>query len=112
MRSRILGPLCLLLLACASVYAQDNEMKFAAAATSKFAAMPGLPSCMQIAVQKGDPTKEAAVLLLKFSAGCTVPWHWHTAGENLILVSGRGDAQMKDGKPTAVRTGDYLYLPG
>lgn len=86
-------------------------MVLAKAATSRFAALPGLPSCLTVAVQRGDPTKESAALLLKFTAGCTVPWHWHTAGEQLLLVSGKGTAQMKDGKPAAMSSGDYAYLP-
>jgi len=27
------------------------------------------------------------------------PWRWHTAAENLILVSGAGTAQTRDGQP-------------
>ncbi len=95
-----------------SLFAQDADtMTFAAAATSKFFNMPVLPSCMTLSVQRGDPSKEAAVILLKFKAGCVVPWHWHTAAEQLMVVSGTGSAQMKDGKPAMVHPGDYLYLP-
>jgi len=86
-------------------------MVLAKAATSKFVALPGLPACMTVAVQRGDPTKESAALLLKFTAGCSVPWHWHTAGEQLLLVSGKGTAEMKDGKPAAMSSGDYAFLP-
>lgn len=97
---------------CSSMLlAQDSGMVFAKAATSKFVALPGVPACMKVAIQRGDPTKESAALLLKFTAGCTVPWHWHTAGEQLLLVSGKGTAQMKDGKPAAMSSGDYAYLP-
>jgi len=66
---------------------------------------------MRVAVQRGDPTKESAVLLLKFASGCAVPWHWHTVGEQLLLASGKGTAHMKDGKPAAMSAGDYAYLP-
>lgn len=81
-------------------------------ATSKFVNMPGVPSCMKIAVQRGDPSKGASTLLLKFMPGCRVPWHWHTAGEHLIVVSGSGKLEMKDGKPAVTKSGDYAYLPG
>jgi quercetin dioxygenase-like cupin family protein len=94
------------------LFAQDaSTMSYAAAATSKFANMAVLPSCMTLSVQRGDPSKGPSVILLKFKAGCTVPWHWHTAAEQLMVVSGTGKAQMKDGKPVTVRPGDYMFLP-
>jgi quercetin dioxygenase-like cupin family protein len=86
-------------------------MSYAAAATSKFTNMAVLPSCMTLSVQRGDPSKGPSVILLKFKAGCVVPWHWHTAAEQLIVVSGTGRAQMKDGKPVTVHPGDYMFLP-
>jgi quercetin dioxygenase-like cupin family protein len=95
-----------------SLVAQDTGgMTFAPAKTSKFVNLPGLPSCLTVAVQRGDPSKGSAALMLKFAAGCTVPWHWHTAGEQLLLVSGTGTAEMKDGKPAGMHPGDYAYLP-
>ncbi|HZD30390.1 MAG TPA: cupin domain-containing protein [Candidatus Angelobacter sp.] len=101
----LIGPTCFLL-------AQDADtMTYAAAATSKFGNMAGLPTCMTLSVQRGDPSKGPAVILLKFKAGCTVPWHWHTAAEQLIVISGTGAAQMKDGKPVTVHPGDYFFLP-
>ena len=55
--------------------------------------------------------KGAAVLLLKVKSGCVVPWHWHTANENLMMVSGKGKAEMPDGAHT-MDMGDYMYLAG
>lgn len=113
MAARWSGSVLLLSLLVSSGFAQsDNAMSFSAASKSKFVNLPNLPSCMTVAVQRGDPSKGPSVLLLKFLAGCTVPWHWHTAGESLILVSGTGKAEMKDGQPAAMQKGDYVYLPG
>jgi len=94
-----------------SVGQDMGGMTFAAAKTSKFVNLPGLPTCLTVSVQRGDPSKGSAALLLKFAPGCTVPWHWHTAGEQLVLVSGIGTAEMKDGKPSSVHPGDYAYFP-
>jgi quercetin dioxygenase-like cupin family protein len=113
MRLRVWGVLCSIV-CCLSVSlaAQDSGgMVLAKAAASKFVNLPGVPVCMTVAVQRGDPAKEASSLLLKFKAGCVVPWHWHTAGEQLVVVSGRGKAEMKDGKPLGMSPGDYAYLP-
>jgi quercetin dioxygenase-like cupin family protein len=107
--SAILVALCYL---PASLSAQDaGGMTFAPVKTSKFVNLPGLPTCMKVAVQRGDPSKGSAALMLKFAAGCVVPWHWHTAAEQLLLVSGTGRADMKDGKPARMNPGDYAYLP-
>ncbi len=113
MVTRWLRPVLLLSVLVGSCLAQsDNPMTFAAASKSKFVNLPNLPSCLMVSVQRGDPSKGPAVLLLKLQAGCTVPWHWHTAGESLILVSGTGKAEMKDGQPATMQKGDYAYLPG
>src|ERR1017187_3313809 len=88
-----------------------DQMPYAALASTKFMALPVLPACMTISAQRGDPMKGAAVLLLKVKSGCIVPWHWHTANENLMMVSGSAKAEMSDGANTLV-AGDYLYLAG
>ena len=67
---------------------------------------------MTLSVLHGDPTKGASVILLKFAPGCSVPWHWHTANETLVMVSGTGSAQMKDGPPMAMKAGDYPLPAG
>jgi quercetin dioxygenase-like cupin family protein len=111
MRARFFAVAVILLLSLSVSAAAQDDMVFAPAKTDKFANLPGLPACLKVAVLRGDPSKGAAALMLKFTAGCTVPWHWHTAGEQLLLVSGSGRAEMKDGKPAAMHPGDYAYLP-
>lgn len=93
-----------------SASAQD-KMMYAARATSKFVNFPGLPKCLMGSVQSGDPSTGASVILGKASTGCTIPWHWHTASEQLMIVSGTARVGMKDGKPMTVHSGDYLSLP-
>jgi quercetin dioxygenase-like cupin family protein len=88
-----------------------DQMPYAALASTKFMALPVLPACMTISAQRGDPMKGAAVLLLKIKSGCIVPWHWHTANENLMMVSGTGKSEMSGGAHT-MAMGDYLYLAG
>ncbi len=91
--------------------ADDAKPMFAAIKSTKFTNLPGLPTCMTAAILKGDPSKEAAVILLKLSTGCAVPWHWHTAAENLMIVSGSGKVAMKDGGVINAGPGDYGFLP-
>jgi len=102
---------CLAALPFAS--AQDSQqMKYAAAATSKFVTMPGVPPCMTLSVQEGDPAKTAVVVLAKFRPGCSVPWHWHTANERLLIVSGTAKGEMKgEAKTVSLKPGDYVFMP-
>jgi quercetin dioxygenase-like cupin family protein len=86
-------------------------MSYKSAATTKFGNHPALPACVTIAVQDGDPGKNSSLILLKFKAGCTIPWHWHTPNERLIMISGSGKAEMKDAPPTMMKPGDFLLLP-
>ena len=77
----------------------------------KFGNLPGLPTCLTASVQRGDPSKEASVILLKFAPGCVVPWHWHTPAETVMLVSGHAKVEMQGGKPVVAGPGAYAYMP-
>ena len=114
MRFVRLGSLLLMVvvLASSALLAQNEQMKYADFTTTKLGNLPVLPTCMKIASQHGDPFKEAAAIAATFTSGCVVPWHWHTAGENIILLAGKGKIEMKDGASHAVSAGDYLFLPG
>ncbi len=79
----------------------------------KFAPVPGLPTCAQAALQKGDPAATGFIVLVKATTGCTVPWHWHTYGEQIMLVSGTGEVTMRDdGKPVELKPGGFASMPG
>ena len=93
-----------------SARAQD-KMVYAANASSKFVNFPGLPACMTGSVQNGNPSKGGSMILVKTTAGCNIPWHWHTPNEELMIVAGRGRGEMKDGSPAMLHAGDYLKLP-
>jgi len=79
--------------------------------TMKFTAVPGLPSCATAATLRGDPRSGPAWVLLKLASGCRVPWHWHTPNEDLVVISGQGTLEMKDGKPLPFVPGAYTSLP-
>jgi quercetin dioxygenase-like cupin family protein len=80
-------------------------------AEMKFVTIPGLPTCAQNSVQSGDPTKGPSIILGKVATGCTIPWHWHTPNEHLMLVSGVARLEMKDGKPITLRAGGFAKMP-
>lgn len=76
-----------------------------------FAKFPGLPTCSPGSVQSGDPGKGPSIIAAKVDAGCTIPWHWHTPNEHLMLVSGVARLQTKDGKPMTLRAGGFAMMP-
>ena len=77
----------------------------------KFDKVPGAPDCLTAAVQDGDPAHGASVFVLKFAAGCTVPWHWHTPNEQLMMVIDTASFQMKDGKAVLLRARGHGLAP-
>lgn len=79
--------------------------------TLKFIPIPDLPSCASGAVLRGNPRSGPAWVLLKLASGCRVPAHWHTANEDLLIVSGQGTLAMKDGVALRFAPGAYASLP-
>ena len=77
----------------------------------KFTPIPDMPACATAAILRGNPRTGPAWVLLKLGSGCQVPWHWHTANETLLVVSGRGKLEMKDGRPLEFAPGAYASLP-
>ena len=103
---------CLALAPAATAQAQESApIAGKNVAEMKFVQLPGLPTCAQASVQNGDPSKGPSIILAKMAAGCAFPWHWHTPNENLMIVSGAGRAEMKDGKSVTLRAGGFARMP-
>lgn len=79
--------------------------------TAKFGGLAVLPSCLSFAVDRGNPTTGPSVLIIKMTAGCVVPWHWHSVREELMLVSGQGKVDIAKFPTRVVHQGDYVLLP-
>lgn len=78
----------------------------------KFAPFQGLPTCITGAVLRGDPNKGPFTVLEKITADCRIPWHWHTASEQILVVSGTMDMLHKDSRLMHLRPGGYYFNPG
>ena len=95
-----------------STHAKDTEeMITLNPQTLKFTAIPDMPDCATAAILRGNPRSGPAWVLLKLASGCEVPWHWHTANETLVVISGYGTVAMKDGPPLRFVPGAYASLP-
>lgn len=95
----------------AAVHAQDTHGSVRNTPEMTFAASAVMPACMLGSVVDGDPAKGAFVVAVRASAECVVPWHWHSASERLMMVSGSAKVQMKDGKAAQLSPGGYVFMP-
>src|SRR5215510_8906421 len=77
----------------------------------EFITVPDMPACATAAILRGNPRWGAAWVLLKLASGCRVPWHWHTANESLVVISGRGTVEMKGAPSLQFAPGAYASLP-
>jgi mannose-6-phosphate isomerase-like protein (cupin superfamily) len=72
---------------------------------------PFLPKGCAIAVLHGDPAKDNVDVFFKVPAKSTIPLHWHTSPERMVLVAGELHVTY-DGQKTAVlKPGTYAYGP-
>jgi len=71
-----------------------------------------MPSCVLDSVVNGDPGKGPSIIFAKTGTGCTVPWHWHTPNERLMIVTGVARLEMESGGPAiTLRAGGYAMMP-
>src|SRR2546426_8952571 len=99
-----------LLFATAAAQADDKPI-VQNAAPGRFQKIPNLPDCITAAVERGDPTKSASVLIVKGASGCRAPWHFHTPNEQLMMISGVGRVEMKGEQAVNLRTGGFAHAP-
>ena len=79
-------------------------------ALMKLTMIPPLPTCAKGSVQNGDPTKGPSIIFARISTGCTIPWHWHTPNEHLMIVSGVAHLDMKGSKSLTLRAGGFAIM--
>lgn len=79
-------------------------------AEMQFSTVPGLPTCAPVSVQSGNPAKGPSIILIKVAADCSIPWHWHTPNEHVMMVSGvRMD--IKGGESLILQAGGFAMMP-
>lgn len=103
-RFYVLAALALLASSSVLVNAQDKMENIG---QMKFAKVPNIPACLTAAVEQGNPAKGPSTLLIKGTAGCDVPMHFHSAFEQVLMVSGTARLEMKDEKPRSLAPSSY-----
>jgi quercetin dioxygenase-like cupin family protein len=51
------------------------------------------------------------MMLMKGSAGCAVPSHWHISNEQIMMLRGTARAQVRGDRDVVLRGGDYFFVP-
>ena len=72
---------------------------------------PFLPKGCGIAVLHGDPSKDNVDVFLKVPAKSTIPPHYHTSAERMVLVAGELHVTYDDQKTAVLKPGTYAYGP-
>lgn len=70
-----------------------------------------LPKGCGIAVLHGDPSKENVDVFFKVPAKSTIPLHWHSSNERMILVKGVLRLAYEGQKETVLKPGGYAFGP-
>jgi quercetin dioxygenase-like cupin family protein len=65
----------------------------------------------EIAVLHGDPSKENVDILFKVPGDFTIPHHWHTSAERMVLLSGTLKVTYDNQKAEVLKKGMYAYGP-
>jgi hypothetical protein len=72
---------------------------------------PIFPKGCEIAVLHGDPSQQNADVFLKVPGNYTIPPHWHTSAERMVLVAGELLVEYFGHKPATLKVGSYAYGP-
>lgn len=66
--------------------------------------------CLDSAIESGDATTGPSTWILKAPTGCVVPWHSHTAEEQLMVVDGQVLVEMTDRPSTRLSAGGFAMM--
>lgn len=72
---------------------------------------PFLPNGCAIAVLHGDPAKGNFDVFFKVPAKSTIPLHWHSSAERMVLVKGELQVTYEGQSPVVLKPGTYAYGP-
>ncbi len=99
------------------IWAEAPAVESSVAFTAKDAQLkwgpcpPFLPKGCGIAVLHGDPAKENVDVFFKVPAKSTIPLHWHTSPERMVLVAGELHVTYDGQKEAVLKPGTYAYGP-
>lgn len=70
-----------------------------------------MPAGCSLAVLHGDPAKDNLDVFLKVPGNSSIPLHWHTSAERMILIEGELQVTYDAQPTTTLKPGTYAYGP-
>lgn len=70
-----------------------------------------MPQGTELSILHGVPSKKNADAFIKIQSKATIPSHWHTSAERMILVSGELHVTYEGQEKIILKTGSYAYGP-
>lgn len=67
--------------------------------------------CLTSAKENGDPDNGPSTFILKAPPGCLVPWHYHSAEEQLIVIGGNVLTEMEGMTARNLMAGGFAMMP-
>jgi hypothetical protein len=107
------GLLIILISAFAIAQAQEQAVtRSAQDAQLQWGPCPAfMPAGCGLTVLHGDPAKPNADVFLRIPANSTIPEHWHTSAERMVLVSGELAVRYQKQAEVVLKPGMYAYGP-
>lgn len=102
--------LCLAAFPCAA-QSSNSQPKVENVSDMKFVTLPNVPTCFTSAVVYGDPSSGPSTFMVKGTKGCDAPMHYHTPTEQVVMVSGTAQLEMKGDQPHTVKAGAFATTP-
>ena len=67
--------------------------------------------CLTFSLEDGDPQTGPSTHILRAQPKCVVPWHYHTAIEQLFVIRGSVLTEMDGMTPTNLGPGGFAMMP-
>jgi quercetin dioxygenase-like cupin family protein len=67
--------------------------------------------CLKFSLESGDPRTGPSTHILSAPAKCKVPWHYHTAEEQLVVIRGSVVTEMDGMRASTLGAGGFALMP-
>lgn len=111
-RIAVLAATALALCAPAAGAQQASEAFVQNAEALEWSPCPGfMPTGCELAVLHGNPSQPNADIFIRLPGRSSIPRHWHSSPERMVLLSGEMEIDYAGQKPISLTAGTYAFGP-